>query len=80
MVLDALSAVSLFGRPLQPVDGVDAVNGGGRAGRAQGVNQSTGANGGFSLAQFAIPLESGHDGENQFVNKRVGYCNTLGIG
>jgi len=28
-------------------------------------------------AQVANPLENGHDGNNQYVNKKVGYCNPI---
>ena len=31
-------------------------------------------------SQYDNALEGGHNGANQFVNNRVGYCNTLGIG
>ena len=31
-------------------------------------------------AQYDNALEGGHNATNQYVNSRVGYCNTLGVG
>ena len=71
-----LSIGKLFGyQPVQPVEAAGV-----SAARKAEHKPFLAAPRTDAYAEHDRALEQGHNGSNQYVNKRVGYCNTLGIG